>query len=115
MQVFLDVCVLFYSYNNNVFFFASVCFLLTSDSFFLYVISYCLLAQFLSHHRRRRKTSGGKRVIRVFACFGKEKRGIGGRMSRGIIIQIESFAILSLRVPLFLFRSVRFVLTTYSI
>lgn len=60
---------------------------------------YCLLnAQFLSHHhrgrrrRRRRKTRvGAMRVIRVF------QEGEWDRA--GIIIQIESFAILSLRVP----------------
>lgn len=82
-------------------FFASVCFSLTSDSFFCMLSVYCLLnAQFLSHHhhrgrrrrRRRRKTRvGAMRVIRVF------QEGEWDRA--GIIIQIESFAILSLRVP----------------
>lgn len=71
---------------------------------FLYVISYCLLAWFLSHHRRccRKTNGGGMRVIRVSRVglrrWEVKLERLRGRKG-GIINQIESFVILSLRVP----------------
>lgn len=79
----LGVCVFFIRIIMTSFYRISV-FSFNIRLIFLYVISYCLLVQFLSHHhrgrrRRRRKTSkGGMRVIRVLR--GLMEKGIrGGR------------------------------------
>lgn len=94
----LGVCVFFFIRIIITSFYRISVFSFNIRLIFLYVISYCLLVQFLSHHhrgrrRRRRKTSkGGMRVIRVLrGLVEKEIRRARG----GIIIQIESFAILS--------------------
>lgn len=83
---------------------------------FLYVISYCLLAWFLSHHRRccRKTNGGGMRVIRVsrvglWRWEVKLERLWVGKEESSTKSSRSSFSLC-----VFLF-SVRFVLTTYSI